>query len=126
MGRWAGPQDGVHRVLVVDDDADWRDFLTTCLEDLGYEARVASNGQEALDALRRGPRCGAVLLDLHMPGMSGEEVAARLPPDPPHVVFLTSAPVQEVGAALRTGPHYYLPKGASRDELSLLLQSLHV
>jgi CheY-like chemotaxis protein len=25
-------------VLVVDDDADWREFLRLCLEDLGYEA----------------------------------------------------------------------------------------
>jgi hypothetical protein len=40
------------------------------------------------------------------------------------VVFLTAAAVQEVGGALRSGPHYYLPKGASRDQLSLLLQSL--
>ena len=38
--------------------------------------------------------------------------------------LLTSAAAQDVGSALMSGPHYYLPKGASRDQLSLLLQSL--
>ncbi|AKJ02455.1 response regulator [Archangium gephyra] len=112
-------------MLVVDDDADWREFLKLCLEDLGYEAIEAANGQEALDSLAR-QRYGVMLLDLNMPGMNGFEVLERMPRTgtPPRVVFLTAAAAQEVGGALRTGPHYYLPKGASRDQLSLLLQSL--
>jgi len=116
--------DGVRKVLVVDDDADWREFLRLCLEDLGYEAIEAADGQEALDSLSR-ERCGVVLLDLNMPGMSGLEVVERLPRHTkPRIVFLTSAAAQDVGNALMSGPHYYLPKGASRDQLSLLLQSL--
>jgi CheY-like chemotaxis protein len=60
-----------------------------------------------------------------MPGMSGLEVVERLPRGHhPRIVFLTSAAAQDVGSALLSGPHYYLPKGASRDQLSLLLQSL--
>jgi two-component system chemotaxis response regulator CheY len=116
--------DGARKVLVVDDDADWREFLKLCLEDLGYEAIEAADGQEALDSLQR-ERCGVVLLDLNMPGMSGLEVAERIPRSTnPRIVFLTSAAAQDVGNALMSGPHYYLPKGASRDQLSLLLQSL--
>ena len=112
------------KVLVVDDDADWREFLRLCLEELGYEAIEAANGQEALDSLAR-QRYGVMLLDLNMPGMNGLEVLERMPRgDPPRVVLLTAAAVQDVGGALRSGPHYYLPKGASRDQLSLLLQSL--
>ncbi|MFP2926378.1 response regulator [Pyxidicoccus sp. 3LG] len=118
--------DGARRVLVVDDDADWREFLRLSLEDLGYETTEAADGQEALDTLRRGDRYRVVLLDLNMPGMSGLEMVERLPRGHPHprIVFLTSAAAQDVGSALMTGPHYYLPKGASRDQLSLLLQSL--
>jgi CheY-like chemotaxis protein len=116
--------DGVRKVLVVDDDADWREFLRLCLEDLGYEAIEAADGQEALDSLSR-ERYGVVLLDLNMPGMSGLEVAERMPRNTkPRVVFLTAASASDVGSALMSGPHYYLPKGASRDQLSLLLQSL--
>jgi hypothetical protein len=42
------------------------------------------------------------------------------------VVCLTSAPPHELGRALQSGPHYYLPKGASREQLALLLQSLEI
>ncbi|MBN1210715.1 MAG: response regulator [Myxococcaceae bacterium] len=116
--------DAARKVLVVDDDADWREFLRLSLEDLGYEAIEASDGQEALDSLSR-DRYGVMLLDLNMPGMSGLEVVERMPRNgKPRIVFLTSAAAQDVGNALRSGPHYYLPKGASRAQLSLLLQSL--
>lgn len=112
------------KVLVVDDDADWREFLRLCLEDLGYEAIEAADGREALDSLSR-ERYEIMLLDLNMPGMSGLEVVEQMPRNTnPRIVFLTSAAAQDVGNALRSGPHYYLPKGASRDQLSLLLQSL--
>ena len=125
MGRRTS-EDDARRVLVVDDDADWREFLRLSLEDLGYETTEAADGQEALDTLKRGDRYRVVLLDLNMPGMSGLEVVERLPRGQAHprIVFLTSAAAQDVGSALMTGPHYYLPKGASRDQLSLLLQSL--
>ncbi|MCP3144827.1 response regulator [Pyxidicoccus xibeiensis] len=125
MARLA-TDDGARKVLVVDDDADWREFLRLSLEDLGYETTEASDGQEALDTLRRGERYRVMLLDLNMPGMSGLEVVERLPrgQNHPRIVFLTSAAAQDVGSALLSGPHYYLPKGASRDQLSLLLQSL--
>lgn len=124
MGRRASEDDG-RKVLVVDDDADWREFLRLCLEELGYEAIEAANGHEALESLSR-QRYGVMLLDLNMPGMDGFEVLERMPRNgsTPRVVFLTGAAAQDVGSALRTGPHYYLPKGASRDQLSLLLQSL--
>ena len=100
---------GLHRVVVVEHDP---------------EAIEAADGQEALDSLERMP-CGVMLLDLNMPGMNGFEVLERLPRhrSSTRVVFLTSAAAQDVGGALRNG-HYYLPKGASRDQLSLLLQSL--
>lgn len=116
--------DGVKRVLIVDDDPDWREFLRMSLADLGYEAVEAADGEQALAAMDR-EAVDVVLLDLNMPGMRGEEVVTRIPRDGPRVVFLTGAGADTVGSALMSGPHYYLPKGASRDQLSLLLDSLH-
>lgn len=116
-------EQAARRVLVVDDDADWRNLLRECLEELGYEAVEAEDGQQALERLEEsGYR--VMLLDLYMPGMDGWQVLERLPPDGPRVVFLTGAGVADVGRALRQGAHYYLPKGAGRNELSLLLESL--
>ena len=43
--------DEVKTVLVVDDEPDARDFLTTVLEDNGYAVVVANDGTEAIAAL---------------------------------------------------------------------------
>jgi CheY-like chemotaxis protein len=112
------------KILVVDDDSEWRDFLCCCLDDLGYSTLEASNGHEALECIAR-ESPSVMLLDMRMPGMSGEEVLERLPAkNAPRIVVVTARPADEVGNALRTGPHYYLPKGATREELALLLESL--
>ncbi len=111
------------KVLVVDDDAEWRQFLHCCLDELGYTTVEASNGTEALECLARDPP-SVMLLDIRMPGMSGEDVLRQLPENPPRIVLVTAASAEEAGSALRTGPHYYLPKGATREELALLLESL--
>ena len=60
-------------VLIVDDDDEIRDSLSLILECEGFEAATASNGREALDYLKSHPRPCAILLDLMMPIMSGEQ-----------------------------------------------------
>jgi len=111
------------KVLVVDDDASWRALLVLSLEELGYQVVEAADGAEALEALAEG-NCSVMLLDLRMPGLSGEDVLDRLPADGPRVVLLTEAGMDEVQRALARRPHYYLSKGAGRDALALMLQSL--
>jgi CheY-like chemotaxis protein len=57
-------------ILVVDDEADVVEFLTTLLEDNGYQTRSATNGIEAMDRVRdRTP--DLILLDLQMPEETG-------------------------------------------------------
>lgn len=115
-----------HRILVVDDDGDWRESLRMALEGLGYQVDEAGNGADALRALER-VSYAVVLLDHYMPGMSGEEVVRRLPPASAakvKVVLVTSAQADEVQGALAQGAFYYLPKGASEEHLALLLRSL--
>jgi len=111
------------KVLVVDDDPSWRQMLSLELEELGYEPVQAADGAEALRLLET-IECSVILLDLRMPGLDGHEVMARLPPEGPRVVILTAAGLDEVQEALAARPHYYLPKGAGRNELALMLQSL--
>ena len=111
------------RVLVVDDDADWREYLRLSLTDMGYQVDEAASGAEALTALARSSY-GVLLLDHNMPGMSGEEVIRKLRPPDPAVVLVTNARADEVAPALSHGPFYYLPKDASQDQLQLLLSSL--
>jgi CheY-like chemotaxis protein len=57
-------------VLVVEDQVDARDTLRDVLEDEGYRVMVARDGNEALQHLA-GAAPSLVILDLLMPGMSG-------------------------------------------------------
>ncbi len=56
--------------LVVDDENDIRAYLSVALEDAGFRVATASNGREALEAVKR-ERPAFISLDLVMPGGSG-------------------------------------------------------
>jgi len=60
-------------VLVVEDEPTVRDAMISFLENDGYNAVGAGNGEEAFDLLRRGLRPCMILLDLGMPVMDGKE-----------------------------------------------------
>jgi CheY-like chemotaxis protein len=59
-------------VLLVEDDADARELLTTILEEAHYDVLPAANGAEALTILgKHDGGCNLILLDLMMPVMNG-------------------------------------------------------
>ena len=60
-------------ILVVDDDKELTQLVRELLTSEGYEVRTAYNGADAYLALRD-PRCKGILLDFHMPGISGAEL----------------------------------------------------
>jgi two-component system cell cycle sensor histidine kinase/response regulator CckA len=66
------------RVLLVDDEPAVRDLLAHCLELEGYEAVVASTGQEAIEFLGRSDAAlDAVVSDLNLPDVQGSAVVAE-------------------------------------------------
>ena len=69
-------------VLVVDDDPDVITFLSSVLEDAGFNVAVATNGLAALERLRTGPPPDLISLDLVMPGHSGVRVLHDLRKNP--------------------------------------------
>jgi CheY-like chemotaxis protein len=97
---------GQEIVLVVDDDPDIRESLAVVLQGEGYDAALASNGQEALGLLSRGELGpAAILLDLTMPVMDGWEFLAHKQRDPrlwaiPVIVMTASGRRAEDGATL--------------------------
>jgi len=64
------------RILVVDDEAQIHRFLTPALEAAGFEAAQARDGAAALAELARHPP-DAVLLDLGLPDMDGQDLLRR-------------------------------------------------
>lgn len=62
------------KVLIVEDDADMRRLLKVVMEGLNVETEEAPDGEAAIHSIETGDEPDLVLLDLHLPSMSGEEV----------------------------------------------------
>jgi PAS domain S-box-containing protein len=66
------PERGNETILVVDDEASIRDFVTRVLDRFGYKVLLARSGEEALEVYReRKDGIDLVILDLGMPGIGG-------------------------------------------------------
>ena len=88
------------RILVVEDDQYIRDSLLELLQDEGYEVAIARDGQEGLDALRRGNHPNLILLDLMMPVKDGFQFRGEQRQDPvlakiPTIIFSADTGVNQ-------------------------------
>ena len=114
---FAGPGFGV---LVVDDEDYVRESVVAALKSAGI-ANVAAAGEpiEAMELLAT-LDVGLVLLDLTMPGMSGEELLARIREDQPGasvVVVTGNRDVEKAVECMRAGAADYLIKPVERERL---------
>jgi DNA-binding NtrC family response regulator len=66
------------KVLVVDDDSDTREALTTALTDAGFVVAAVEGGEQALDWIREEGEPDVILVDLWMPEMTGKQLLERL------------------------------------------------
>jgi DNA-binding response OmpR family regulator len=85
------------RVLIIEDDHDLASLFKIVLEMCGFEVSTAYDGTSGVDALTTQPLPDAVMLDMHLPGISGEEIYAMLMKSGnAHRVVICSADVQLV------------------------------
>jgi CheY-like chemotaxis protein len=90
------------RVLVVDDDRDVQELLRDLFRRAGYDVDVAGNGADAIDALERSAAPAAILVDLMMPGIVGQEL----------LEYVQSADhLAEVPVAIVSGSPHLAPRG---------------
>jgi CheY-like chemotaxis protein len=68
-------------ILVVDDNAEYRELLAWILDRYGFETISAKSGREAVELAVK-CRPALVLMDLNMPGMDGYEAARAIHADP--------------------------------------------
>lgn len=114
------------RALVVDDEDSLSDLLKMALRTEGWEARVASNGHDALRIVREFSP-DVVVLDVMMPGIDGLEVLKRMRADGDEtpVLFLTAKDgVDDRIAGLTIGGDDYVTKPFSLEEVVARLRGL--
>ncbi len=104
-------------ILVVDDDVYIGDMLTDVLTREGYCVQHAYSGTEALLVLRA-ERPDLVLLDLMLPGLTGEEVLAQLAGIPAIVVSARVGVDDKVGCLLGGAADYITKPFDTRELLA--------
>lgn len=107
------------KVLIVDDEKEFRTYLSEAVAAAGYETQQAASGREAVDKASD-EDFDVVLLDLIMPKMSGSDVLVELRRVSPRsrVIMITAfASIENAVDAIKRGATDYLSKPFKIDEL---------
>jgi RNA polymerase sigma factor (sigma-70 family) len=107
-------------VHVIDDDALFRSAIGRILEAVGYQVSLYNSATQFLMQLRDKERLSCILLDVHMPGLSGPELQDRLAKDTPFIpiVFLSGrGDIPTSVKAIKLGAEDFLTKPVSREDL---------
>ena len=112
-------------MLTVDDDVQLRLLVTRALEREGFDVGEAETGQAALDAVGSGG-ADCVLLDVHLPDMSGFEVLSQLrrSSDVPVILVTGAHSESERVIGLDLGADDYVVKPFSVRELAARVRSV--
>lgn len=105
-------------VLVVDDDSSLAEMLSIVLRQEGFESRIVTRGDEALEAFRSF-RPDLVLLDLMLPGKDGIDVCKEIRAESgvPIVMLTAKGDTIDVVLGLESGADDYVVKPFKPKEL---------
>src|SRR5947209_7792612 len=108
-------------VVLVDDSISVRKFVGRMLEKAGYRVKLASDGLEALEIIKRG-NCDLLITDLEMPRANGYELLALLREQPevnriPVVIVTSRAGAKHRDHALKEGAAAFLVKPVQEEQL---------
>ncbi len=101
-------------ILVIDDDNEFSDLLTSTLRDEGFQVLAAPDGPTGIETARVAQPV-AILLDMMAPGLAGIDACERLKQDPilgdvPIVGMTASPDLTVLEKALSAGADFLLPK----------------
>jgi two-component system NtrC family response regulator len=111
------------RLLLVDDETQFLETICKRLELRNFEVTPVSSGEEAIEVARKN-EFEIALVDLKMPGMSGEQVLETLKKEHKFLEVIILTGHGSIDSAIRStklGAYYYLQKPC---ELEMLLQVL--
>lgn len=112
------------KVLMVDDEEQFRATTSKILSKRGFETTIAGSGEEAITLLKEKPQ-DVVILDIKMPGMDGQETLTEIKEMLPDVqVIMLTGHGDEASAkeALTRGAFDYLTKPCDIDLMASKIQ----
>ncbi len=114
------------KLLIVDDEAQFRATTKKILDKRGFETVLAGSGEEAIEMLEAKP--DVVVLDIKMPGMDGHETLEEIKkqsPDIPVIMLTGHGAMPSAKKALKEGAFDYLSKPCDIDILSAKIVEAH-
>lgn len=111
----------MQKILVAEDQTELREMISLTLELAGYHVNTAPDGEAALQgATDFHP--DLIIMDVHMPGLSGTEVCQRLQNSQslqgtPVLLMSGMASNEEIQTAFAAGAHEYIRKPFELDQL---------
>ena len=116
--------EGYNKILVVEDESLAAKAIQTVFSKKGYNIKIASTGEEALNLFLK-EQFDLVLLDYKLPGINGEEVfdeITKINPLVP-VIFMTAyGDIEKAVRLLKKGAFYYISKPIEIEQLSHLIE----
>lgn len=111
----------IKKILVVDDSATIREMIKGLLEKIGFKTVMASDGVEALEAVKE-TNPDLIILDVNMPKMDGFRVCRLLKFDRNYrnipIILLTAREEEEnVKIGIKAGADLYLTKPIEPEKL---------
>lgn len=113
-------------IFIVEDEFFLAESIQQRLENMGFTAIIAENGQEAMDLLQSSP-CDLIIMDLMMPVMDGWEATQKVKGDDrlkkiPVIVLSARGTEEDKKKAKQLGADEYLIKPFSWDDLISLIE----
>jgi DNA-binding NtrC family response regulator len=112
------------KILIVDDQVSFCNHIQTVLELEGYQAEVAHNAGQAIDALAS-QTFDILLTDMKMPGMDGLELFKKARKTDPHIsgIIMTAyGSISSAVASIKHGASDYLQKPFEPESLLMVIQ----
>ena len=109
------------RILIVDDEVSIREFLEIMLKKEGYDPTSVSDGQAALDILKK-KSFDLIISDLQMPGITGLELLKQVKDQDPEILFMmitAFGSTETAVEAMKLGAYDYITKPFKIDEVRI-------
>ena len=113
------------KILIVDDEASMREFLSILLEREGYTPETATNSKDALNCLSE-KEYELVISDVNMPGLDGIGLLEKIKicsPDTPVMMITAFSTTEQAVEAMKHGAYNYISKPFKVDEIKLLVRN---